>query len=213
MEYLRCYPERQIDSKGTMRKAWVFELRACPVPKIVEVCSDGLAMEEIIAAKGNPVGHDDREVIDALPQVDERSEKEFQQIESTRRRLLAFSPQQFEQILKNLLIQTGFEKVEVTRYSQDGGIDLNASPGQRSWPICHLLIQIQAKRWLHTVGRKEVAELRGSLRPHSAGCVVTTSHFSRAALTESVDQGKVPINLIDGHQLGRLVNCLELKIS
>jgi restriction endonuclease Mrr len=212
MQYLRCYPERQIDSKGTMRKAWVFELRACSVPQAVEVRTDRLVMEKIMAAKTTAVAQEDREVLDTLPQIAEDSEKEFQQIESTRRKLLAFTPQEFEHVLKDLLIQTGFENVEVTKYSQDGGIDLNACPGQRYWPICHLLVQIQAKRWLHTVGRKEVAELRGSMKPHAAGCVVTTSHFSRAALTESVDQGKVPINLIDGHQLGRLVNCLDLKI-
>jgi restriction endonuclease Mrr len=52
------------------------------------------------------------------------------------------------------------------------------------------LVQVQAKRWLHSVGRKEVAELRGSLQPFAKGAVVTTSHFSRAAINEATDDGR-----------------------
>jgi len=62
------------------------------------------------------------------------------------------------------------------------------------------------------VGRKEVAELRGSLSPHAVGCIMTTSHFSRAAITESTDLGKIPISLIDGYRLGELVNVLKLSL-
>jgi restriction endonuclease Mrr len=94
--------------------------------------------------------------------------------------------------------------IEVTKFSQDGGIDINAKPNPNSWPIRQLLIQLQAKRWLHTVGRKEVAELRGSLKPHSSGCIVTTGYFSQSAITESNDQGKVPIELVDGYELASI---------
>ncbi|MBC7821024.1 MAG: restriction endonuclease, partial [Planctomycetaceae bacterium] len=103
--------------------------------------------------------------------------------------------------------------VEVTRYSQDGGIDVNARPGLSVWPIRHLFVQVQAKRWLHTVGRREVAELRGSILPHAVGCIVTTSHFSRAAIEESSNAGKVPIALIDGHELASLITTFRLKLS
>ncbi len=109
-------------------------------------------------------------------------------------------------MLQDLLKHTGFVDVLVTRFSQDGGIDINARPSSRAWPIQRLPIQIQAKRWLHTVGRREVAELRGSLQPHAAGCIVTTSHFSRAAIAEAEESGKVPITLIDGYQLAGIVN-------
>ena len=63
------------------------------------------------------------------------------------------------------------------------------------WALGDWLVQIQAKRWIHTVGRKEVAELRGSLQPFARGTIVTTSHFSKAALTESREHGKSPIHL------------------
>jgi restriction system protein len=64
---------------------------------------------------------------------------------------------------------------------------------------------VQAKRWLHSVGRKEVAELRGSLRPFARGVVLTTSHFSKAAINEACEQGKNPIALIDGFRLSKVV--------
>jgi restriction endonuclease Mrr len=72
------------------------------------------------------------------------------------------------------------------------------------WPVKDLLIQVQAKRWLHSVGRREVAELRGSLHPHAKGAIVTTSHYSRAAIAEATDSHKSPIVLVDGYALATL---------
>jgi restriction endonuclease Mrr len=103
--------------------------------------------------------------------------------------------------------------VHVTRYSQDGGIDVNAIAGKTMWPLRGLLVQIQAKRWLHTVGRKEVAELRGSLQPHARGAVVTTSQFSKAALGEASDAGKHPIVLIDGFEFARVVTVFSVALQ
>jgi hypothetical protein len=58
------------------------------------------------------------------------------------------------------LLAKGFHRATVTRFRQDGGIDVKAYAGPGMWAIKDLLIQTQAKRWLHTVGRKDVAELR-----------------------------------------------------
>ncbi len=67
---------------------------------------------------------------------------------------------------------------------------MNARAGGRIWVFENTLVQVQAKRWLHSVGRKEVAELRGSLQPFARGAVVTTSHFSKAAINEANAEGK-----------------------
>ena len=69
------------------------------------------------------------------------------------------------------------------------------------WALGDCPLQLQAKRWIHTVGRKEVAELRGSLKPFARGTIVTTSQFSRAAIKEASEQGKNPIHLVDGFGL------------
>jgi restriction endonuclease Mrr len=47
--------------------------------------------------------------------------------------------------------------------------------------------------------------LRGSLQLFARGAVVTTSHFSRAAINEAGEEGKNPIALIDGFTLARIV--------
>jgi restriction system protein len=169
-------------------------------------------MGELLASRASDINLEDREVVSPAVSPEEVGRLDLAALEPVRKQLLAYEPRQFEHVIHDLLQQSGFEQVEVTKYSQDGGIDVNARPGRRSWPIRHLLIQVQAKRWLHTVGRKEVAELRGSLQPHAAGCIVTTSHFSRAALAESTDPGKVPIAVIDGYELANIVKLMNLQL-
>ena len=209
LEYLRCYRERQIDAKGAWRNAWIFELRVHSAKKSLKKADEDRAIARILANRRSDTDQE-REVVNPEPS---NKDKDFVLLESVRRRLLSYEPRQFEHFVNDLLLQSGFQQVEVTKYSQDGGIDVNARPGQQSWPISQLLIQLQAKRWLHTVGRKEVAELRGSLQAHAAGCIVTTSHYSRAALTEAVAPGKVPISLIDGYELASLASSLKLKLA
>ena len=60
---------------------------------------------------------------------------------------------------------------------------------------------------------KEVAELRGSLQPFARGAVVTTSHFSKAAINEANEEGKNPIALIDGLRLSKVVLDEEFQLS
>jgi len=212
LEYLRCYRERQVDAQGKWRNVWIFELRVHSSLSPIHKATDGQTMAEILAKRRSEVYLKDREVVNpgvsdvAVQQLD------IATLEPIRRQLLAYEPRQFEHVIHDLLQQSGFDQVEVTKYSQDGGIDVNARPGKRSWPIKQLLIQLQAKRWMHTVGRREVAELRGSLQPHAAGCIVTTSHFSRAALDESMGSGKVPITMIDGYELANIVKMLNLQL-
>lgn len=209
LEYLRCYQERQVDSSGKLRNALIFEFRVHSNPRVVQINLDAAIMQEILANSPRDDVAEDREIADSASREAQCSEVDLTVLEPIRRRLLAFDPRQFEFFIHDLLIHSGFDQVEVTKYSQDGGIDVNARTGKISWPLRHLLVQIQAKRWLHTVGRKDVAELRGSLFPHAAGCIVTTSHFSKAALLESSESGKVPITIINGHELAGIVKSLD----
>lgn len=214
LEYLRCYRERQIDSSGNWRNAWLFELRVhSDVPSPIKKIDENRIVLDLLANNRSDIDLE-REIINpAASDEGVSSATDYVLLESIRRQLLSYEPRQFEYFLQDLLVRSGFQHVEVTKYSKDCGIDVNARPGHQSWPISHLLVQLQAKRWLHTVGRKEVAELRGSLQPHAAGCIVTTSHYSRAALTEATAPGKVPISLIDGYELASLANSLGLKLA
>jgi len=212
LEYMRRYQEEQIDSCGEKRTAWVFEFRVHTNPSTVPLAEDAGIMRELLNAV--PKNNDeDREVINHIVDEDKNDDVDIAALEDTRKQLLSCDPQRFEYVISDILLRSGFDDVNVTRYSQDGGIDINARLDRRAWPLRHLLTQIQAKRWLHTVGRKEVAELRGSLQPHAAGCVVTTSHFSRAAVAESTETGKVPITIVDGYELARIVQSVKFDLS
>lgn len=211
LQYVRGYREQQLDSRGDLRNVLVFELRVHATPAEVHVETDKQAMSEVVASFPRDDRLDDCDVV--TPDSEGTTPFDLTRLEPIRRQLLAYDPREFEHLIHDLLQQSGFEEIVVTKYSQDGGIDLNARPGKRSWPLRHLLVQLQAKRWLHTVGRKEVAELRGSLQPHAAGCIVTTSHFSRAAIFESTATGKVPILVIDGYELANVVAELNLRLT
>jgi hypothetical protein len=210
LEYLRHYSDQQIDVSQALRKVWLFEFRILPEPREVAVDLDHdisrLALRE--SRDLNATIDSDREISD-----DKQESRRFSpaELETVRRQFLELTPESFEHRLCDLLVATGFENVAVTRYSQDGGIDVNAAAGAFMWPIWGLHIQLQAKRWLHTVGRKDVAELRGSLQPFARGAVVTTSHFSRAAVQEATEAGKNPIILVDGIKLAEIALSLDCK--
>jgi hypothetical protein len=211
LEYLRCYQEEQTDAHNEKRTVWVFEFRVHTNPSNVPIADDVEIMRELLsdAPKNND---EDREVVNHIIHEDKKGDVDIAALEDTRKQLLACDPERFEHIISDILLCSGFDNVNVTRYSQDGGIDINARLDKRAWPLRHLLTQIQAKRWLHTVGRKEVAELRGSLQPYAAGCIVTTSHFSRAAITESTESGKVPITIVDGYELARIIQLVKFDL-
>lgn len=216
LSFLRHYKEYQIDVRGAARSVWIFEFRVLADFQRIAPDFDNHLMGELLVEekKRNPVIDDDS-VVDAAPSGNAPTESNIEpvQLERLRRRMLALQPNHFELLIRDVLKWSGFGDVHVTKYSQDGGIDINAFAGQDMWPIRGLLIQLQAKRWLHTVGRKEVAELRGSLQPDARGTVVTTSHFSRAALKEAIEPGKKPIVLIDGFEFSRIVATSGVSIS
>jgi HJR/Mrr/RecB family endonuclease len=207
LEHLRHYPDAQCDTSGILRKVWLFEMRIHTRPESVTVADDAALSARLLleSRRASEQSGEDQEIghppLDGLG--DER-EMDPTKIESIRGRLLATPPEKFEHFVKDLMVASGFAKVSVTKFSQDGGVDVNAHASSAMWLIEDMRVQVQAKRWLHTVGRKEVAELRGSLEPFARGAVVTTSHYSKAAIVEAGSPGKAPIVLIDGYSLARL---------
>ncbi len=204
LEYVRHYPDTQLDANGQVRKVWLFEFRIhsdkdiLPLSIEAAVSNETLTESRLRAATNS----EDDEIID---EIWNQQAGDIKRIEQIRSQLLAMKPRNFELFIRDLLVHCGFLDVCVTKFSADGGVDVNARAGTRTWVFENILVQIQAKRWLHSVGRKEVAELRGSLRPFARGAVVTTSHFSKAAINEASEPGKNPIALIDGFRLSNVV--------
>lgn len=208
LQYMRHFRESQIDVRGQRRDSVVFELLIHSEPALVPVEHDA-EISAAVCASARESGRWDAAEREVRGEPGKRTLGEVlvdaAEIESKRRMLLGLSPAEFEHAVKDALEGTGFVNSAVTRFTADGGIDVNASAGPALWPIRGCVLQIQAKRWRHTVGRREVAELRGSLRPYARGAIVTTSFFSAGAISEATGDGKVPVTLIDGMDFSEIL--------
>ncbi len=215
LEYLRHYPDTQIDTRGSVRKVWLFEFRIHSHPASVAVEIDYQISYQVLEESRNTGQHNesDNDILGETAESPANMVHDPLHVEGVRSKLLSIDPQRFEFLIKDLLVYAGFENVTVTKFSQDGGIDVNAYAGPTMWPMLDLMVQVQAKRWLHSVGRKEVAELRGSLQPHARGAIVTTSHYSRAAMNEANESGKLPLVLVDGFALASLFITANISIK
>jgi restriction system protein len=118
-------------------------------------------------------------------------------------RLLKMEPRKFENLVQTLLDEMGLEQTSVTTYSGDGGIDVRGVLNAEN--LSKINVAVQAKRWKGNVGPKVVRELRGSLKVHEHGIVITPSAFTISAKAESDEAGKTRISLINGDELVELL--------
>jgi restriction system protein len=118
-------------------------------------------------------------------------------------RLLKMEPRKFENLVQILLDEMGLEQTSTTTYSGDGGIDVRGVLNAEN--LSKINVAVQAKRWKGNVGPKVVRELRGSLKVHEHGIVITPSDFTTSAKVESDEAGKTRISLINGDELVELL--------
>lgn len=117
--------------------------------------------------------------------------------------LRALPPRGFELICVRLLREHGFEDVEATQVSRDGGID--GYGRLRLSPFVSLRVAFQAKRYKDVVSRSAVGEFRNALLGRAEkGVFITTGRFTADAASEAIRDGVIPIELIDGEQLVEL---------
>ena len=123
------------------------------------------------------------------------------------------SPAGFERLCQRLLREAGFQQVEVTGRSGDGGID-----GKGLLQINRLLsIQVvfQSKRYQATspVTVSQIRDLRGAMAGRTdKGIFITTSNFTADARKEALREGVPPIELVDGQKLVDMFVELELGL-
>jgi hypothetical protein len=134
------------------------------------------------------------------------------QIRSRLRSALAeMDPQAFEHLIANLLNTLGFEDVEVTSYSGDGGIDVRALLTVGG--VTDVRTAVQVKRWAKNVPGRTVRELRGGLGPHERGLIITLSDFTPDARSEAQAPDRTPITLLGGDQLLSLLIENEIGVA
>jgi len=122
-----------------------------------------------------------------------------------RERLLAMKPGEFEELISQLLAEMGFEMVEVTKLSGDGGIDVRGTLVVGA--VVRIKMAIQVKKWKlkNNIQAPVVQQVRGSLGAHEQGLIITTSDFSPGAVKEAAQADKTPIALMNGEQLVMLL--------
>lgn len=207
LELLRHYQENQADTKGNLRKVWVFEFRIHESPDVVPLAEATTIAASFLAEshRNNELGSLEREVA-ALPEERQESERAAPaDVEAVRMRFFQFAPYDFEHFIRLVLERSGFVRVSVTRASGDGGIDVNAYVDEENDFLAGTHVQAQVKRWRHAVGSPEINNFRGALSSTAKGVFVTTSHFTRAALAEARHESKPSITLVDGDKLAGIV--------
>jgi restriction system protein len=118
--------------------------------------------------------------------------------------LQELSPRSFEYFCRNFLSHLGFTTVEVTRTSQDGGID---GHGDFRQGAVRIRSAFQAKRLTKgVVGRPDIDRFRGAIQgEYDHGVFLTTSRFSRDAKEASYKKGAITILLLDGPAIAELL--------
>lgn len=114
--------------------------------------------------------------------------------------LSQMDPFKFEELIKLLLEEMGYDDVNTTAPTNDKGIDVVANI---ELGISSVREVIQAKRHKGTIGRAVLDQLRGSLYRFNAvrGTIITTGRFSKGAQESAFERGAPPITLIDGAKL------------
>ncbi len=110
--------------------------------------------------------------------------------------LLEIEPHEFEVLLSGLFSKMGY-LTELTRYSRDRGIDLIIRI--ENFGLSHTWL-VQAKRYSHSVGVKEIREYSSlKYRDRVDGVIiVSTSFFTKEAIEEAAEHN---VKLIDGNLL------------
>lgn len=129
------------------------------------------------------------------------------------KRVLSMTPAEFEELIGELLAKMGFEDIEVTGRSADGGIDVRGTLVVGD--VVRIRMAVQAKKWQpkSRVQAPVVQQVRGSLGTHEQGLIITTSDFSAGAREEAARPNAVPVALMNGEQLVAVLAQYEIGVT
>ncbi len=147
--------------------------------------------------------------------IEEKSPEEFTHTPSTSliEILRNLSPQGFEKICRELLRESGFENVEITGGSADGGIDGFGTLEINPFVSFKVIFQCKRYKEGNTVSRAQVGDFRNAMIGRAEkGIIITTSTFSNAAIQEANRDGAPKIELVDGAMLVGMFEKVELGL-
>jgi restriction system protein len=126
----------------------------------------------------------------------------------------SLSPGGFEKLCQRLLRESGFQQVEVTGRSGDGGIDGKGL--LQINPLLSMQVVFQSKRYQAntSVTVSQIRDLRGAMAGRTdKGIFITTSTFTADARKEALREGVPPIELVDSQKLVAMFEELELGLN
>jgi restriction system protein len=129
------------------------------------------------------------------------------------RTLRSLSPVGFEKVCRELLRESGFENVEITGGSADGGIDGFGTLEIN--PFVSFKVIFQCKRYAegNLVSRAQVGDFRNAMIGRAEkGMIITTSSFTNAAVQEANREGAPQVELVDGTKLVEMFQRVELGV-
>ena len=126
--------------------------------------------------------------------------------------LLNMAPDKFERLCQRLLRESGFQQVNVTGKTGDGGIDGNGL--LQINPFVSFQVLFQCKRYSGSVSVSQVRDFRGAMMGRAdKGIIMTTGTFTSDAKREAVRDGVPPIELVNGEKLLDMFEQLELGLE
>lgn len=212
LAWARTYLRRGGALQNSARGVWALtdEGRALETLEEAQAIYDQVGLEEReksrlkrLAQKNSP------------PPAEEMDEQGPGDDEDWKGRLLtvlgAMYPSAFERLSQRLLREAGFVKVEVRGKSNDGGID---GLGVLRVNLVSFQVYFQCKRWVGSVGSKEIRDFRGAVQGRAdKGLFITTGHFTSQASDEATRDGAIAIDLIDGDRLCDLLKDNRLGVT
>ena len=126
--------------------------------------------------------------------------------------LRSLTPKGFEQICGLLLRESGFDDVNVTGRSNDGGIDGYGTLELN--PFVSMKVLFQCKKYSgHKVTREDVANFRNAMIGRAEkGILLTTDYFTSSAIEEASRDGAPKIELVDAEKLVKMFEKAEVGL-
>jgi restriction system protein len=126
--------------------------------------------------------------------------------------LKQLDPSAFERLSQRLLRELGFNSVEVTGKSGDGGID--GVGVMRLGGVLSFHVVFQCKRYAGSVSSSAIRDFRGAMIGRAdKGLFITTGTFTRDARQEAQRDGAPPLDLIDGIAFAENLRRLGLGVK
>ncbi len=194
-DFLQEYTKIRSDSSA---KSTLYQrLRNLLERELIERVGQSYQITEKGAAYLDEAGPE-RTIEQQIRKLAEGQKREFR--EDLRALLSEIDPFDFEDLIKHLLQEMGYDEVEVTTRSGDMGVDV---VGSIEMGITSVREVVQVKRHRANIQRPVLDALRGSLHRWKAvrGTIITIGNFSKGTREAAFEAGAAPITLIDGEKL------------